>query len=64
MNNLIQLTESSSDIFVPNWAQLLHNSKDTMQYEQSFPSQGWSNVGKNTLGFSQNQVPPTQGLTF
>jgi hypothetical protein len=55
MNNLIQLTASSSDILVPNWAQLLQESKYTVQYELPFPSQGWSNVGINTLVFSQNK---------
>jgi hypothetical protein len=55
MNNLIQLTVSASDILVPNCAQLLQDSKDTVQYELPFPSQGWSNVVINTVGFSQNK---------
>jgi len=55
MNEQLNLTGSSSDILVPNWAQLLHDSKDTVQYEQPFPSQGWSNVGINNLGFPQNK---------
>jgi len=53
---------SSSDILVPNWAQLLQDSKDTVQYEQPFPSQGWSNVGINTLGFSQNKFLQQKAL--